>query len=417
GVDYLKITMLGFPMAALAHAMHAIILPLRVEELSGPAYKATYLGILTFAGLLTAMLVQPVAGAISDHTSSRIGRRKPFILAGILLALVFLFASGLVNNYTGLLIIWCFLQACLNVAQGPFQAYIPDLAPHNKRGQASGLKALLEICGGVALLSLIGRFMGRYSSGAESEWLWISLGLLGIFLAVAMILTVLTVREKIGRSQPLLWSSLWYKTFKVRLKTNSGFLLFMLSRLLFVMGLTTLQSFALYYFKDVVGAENPSKITADLITAVGISMLIVVFPAGRYSDRNGRRLILTLCGLIGAAGVALIFFTHDYGWIIFAGSLIGIAAGAFLSVNWALATDLIPSGQSAQYLGLANLASAGGAALARLIGPAIDFFNHFSPNLGYNLMLGACFFYFLLASLLIRRIKIPPSSGIAPVQT
>ena len=101
---------------------------------------------------------------------------------------------------------------------------------------------------------------------------------------------------------------------------------------------------------------------------------------------------------------------------MFAGSLIGIAGGSFLSVNWALATDLIPSGQSAQYLGLANLASAGGAALARLIGPVIDFFNSYSNNLGYTLMLAACFVYFLLASFFIFRLKPikPRSNALGP---
>jgi Na+/melibiose symporter-like transporter len=406
GVDYLKITLLGFALAALANAMHAIILPIRIEELSGQTYKSTYLGILTFAGLIIAMLVQPVVGAISDRTGSRLGRRKPFILAGIILALIFLFASGWVGSYAGLFIIWCMLQASLNTAQGPFQAYIPDLVPQSKKGLASGLKNLLEIGGGVALLSLIGNFMGHYSGDANRTWLWISLGVLGLALVVTLFITVFTIKEKAGQPQPLLWASVWYNSFNIRLKTNPAFMLFLLSRLLFIMGLTTLQTFALYYFKDVVGSANPSEITADLITAVGIAMLVVVYPAGRYSDKIGRRLILTACGIVGAAGVALIFFIHSYGWILFAGSLIGIAGGAFLSANWALATDLIPPGQSAQYLGLTNLASAGGAALARLIGPVIDYFNAYSLNLGYTLMLAACFLYFILASFFIWRIKL-----------
>jgi Na+/melibiose symporter-like transporter len=404
-LDYLKITLLGFALAALANAMHALILPIRIEELSGPTHKSTYLGLLTFAGLIIAMLVQPVVGAISDRTGSRLGRRKPFILSGIILALIFLFASGWVGSYAGLFIIWCLLQASLNTAQGPFQAYIPDLVPQSKKGLASGLKNLLEIGGGVALLSLIGNFMGRYSDGINRPWLWISLGVLGLALALTLLITVVTVKEKAARVQPLPWSSIWYNSFNVRLKDNPAFTLFLLSRLLFIMGLTTLQTFALYYFKDVVGAANPSKITADLITAVGIAMLIVVYPAGRFSDKIGRRLILTACGIVGAAGVALIFFIHSYAWILFAGSLIGIAGGAFLSVNWALATDLIPTGKSAQYLGLTNLASAGGAALARLIGPVIDFFNGYSINLGYTVMLAGCFLYFLLASFFIWRIK------------
>ena len=151
---------------------------------------------------------------------------------------------------------------------------------------------------------------------------------------------------------------------------------------------------------------NPAEITADLITAVGIAMLIIVYPAGRYSDRVGRKPILIICGFLAALGVAIIFRFHSYTLIILGGILIGLAGGAFLATDWALATDLVPRAETARYLGLTNLASAGGAALARLIGPVIDFFNGFQPGAGYSFMLGTCILYFILGSILVWRIKV-----------
>jgi len=76
-----------------------------------------------------------------------------------------------------------------------------------------------------------------------------------------------------------------------------------------------------------------------------------------------------------------------------------------MSTNWALATDLVAKGEEARYLGLTNLATAGGAALARLIGPVIDFFNAREPGMGYSVMLLACFIYFIVGSLLLLKIK------------
>ena len=76
-----------------------------------------------------------------------------------------------------------------------------------------------------------------------------------------------------------------------------------------------------------------------------------------------------------------------------------------MSANWALATDLAGHGEEARYLGLTNMATAGGAALARLIGPVIDFFNTASPGRGYAVMLLACFIYFILGALLVTRIR------------
>jgi MFS family permease len=87
------------------------------------------------------------------------------------------------------------------------------------------------------------------------------------------------------------------------------------------------------------------------------------------------------------------------------GGLVGISFGAFMSTNWALAIDLMPRGEEGRWLGLTNLATAGGAALARLIGPVIDFFNAVSFGLGYSVMLLACFIYFLGGSALLVKVK------------
>jgi Na+/melibiose symporter-like transporter len=124
-LDYLKITILGFALGAIANAMHSIILPLRVEELMGAGQKSTYLGLITFSGLVLAILVQPVAGAISDRAGFRWGKRRPFIFTGIIFALIFLLAIGSGGGYAAIFIFWCLVQTSLNTAQGPYQAFIP----------------------------------------------------------------------------------------------------------------------------------------------------------------------------------------------------------------------------------------------------------------------------------------------------
>ncbi|GAI08409.1 unnamed protein product, partial [marine sediment metagenome] len=136
------------------------------------------------------------------------------------------------------------------------------------------------------------------------------------------------------------------------------------------MAFTTIQQFALNFLRDVIGVTSPATATAQFSITAVIGMLVVVYPAGYLSDRVGRQPIAITSGLFGALGIALIFlFQHSYVLIISFGGLIGMSFGAFMSTNWALATDLVPKGEEARYLGLTNLATAGGAALARLIGP------------------------------------------------
>ncbi len=405
-IDYIKITIFGFALAALWGSLHTIIIPLRLLDFVAEAEKNTYLGLLTFVGLMLAIVVQPIAGAISDRSGFRWGRRRPYILIGAIAAMLFLPGIGLAGSYIAIFFVYCLLQISANTAQGPYQAFIPDLVPGRRRGLASGVKTLLEILGGVALLYPLALFMDRYATGQGVFWLWLALGALAIVLLGAMIATLLTVKERPGSGSQLPLLAILYKSFKIDVKANRDFVWFLVSRLLILMAFTTLQTFALYFLKDVVGVANPAAATAQFSIVAVAGMLAVVYPAGRLSDRVGRRPIAIASALLGALGIVLIFlFQHSYILIIFSGGLVGISFGAFMSTNWALATDLVAKGEEARYLGLANLATAGGAALARLIGPVIDFFNAYSPGLGYSVMLLACFVYFIAGSLLLLKIR------------
>jgi Na+/melibiose symporter-like transporter len=405
--DYLKITVLGFALATLWGCLHTIIIPTRLLDFVPLAEKSTYLGLLTFAGLMLAIIVQPIAGAISDRSGFRWGRRRPFILVGTLVAMLFLSGIGGAGSFLAIFVVYCLLQVASNTSQGPYLAFIPDLVPPDKRGLASGVKGFLEIAGGVALLYPIAIFMDNYSAGEGGHWLWLSLAIVGAVVLAAMVVTILTVREKPGKggTQLPLFPTI-FNSFKIKLGEHRDFIWFIVSRLFIMMAFTTLQTFSMYFIMDVVGADDPATATARFSLAAIAGMLIVAYPAGRLSDRVGRRPIAITAGLLGALAIAFIYLSRqNFTFVILSGGLVGIAFGAFLSSNWALATDLVPKGEEARYLGLTNLATAGGAALARLIGPLIDYGNGLSPNLGYSFMFLACFIYFVVGSLLLLKIR------------
>jgi len=405
--DYIKITIFGFAVAALWSSLHSIILPLRLLDFASESVKNTYLGLLTFAGLVLAMAIQPIAGAVSDRSAFGWGRRCPYIVLGATMAILWLPGIGLAGSFAVIFVMYCLLQIFSNTAQGPFQAFIPDFVPEGKRGLASGVKTLLEIGGGVALLYPVAFFMGRYSGGGGLHWQWLALGALAMVLLGAMLVTVLTVKEQPGVGGGLPLRSALSASFKINIGANHNFIWFLASRLLILMAFTTIQTFALYFLRDVVGVDSPARATANFSIVAVAGMLLVVYPAGRLSDRIGRRPLVFYAGLLGALGVALIFlFQHNYTAILLSSGLVGISFGAFMSTNWALATDLVAKGEEARYLGLTNVATAGGAALARLIGPVIDFFNAQSFGLGYQVMLLACVLYFILGSALVVRVKV-----------
>ncbi len=407
-VDYIKITVFGFALSALWSSLNTVILPIRLLDFVPGALKNTYLDLLILTGLILAMAVQPIAGAISDQSTFSWGRRRPYILLGTLLAVLFLPGIGFFGSYAAIFVIYCLIQISSNTAQGPYQGFIPDLVPREKRGLASGVRSLLSIGGGVALVRVIAPFMDRYFTHGENGWLWLALGLLALVLLGTMLATQLTVKEKPGPgSARLSLLTTFSRSFRIDVKAHPDFILFLVGCLFIFMGWSIVMAHALYYLMDVVHIAKPAEAIGDLLITVGGSMLVVVYPAGHLCDRVGRKLIAVSSGFLGALGILALFFSRNYPQIMLSGVLLGICSGAWMSSQWALATDLVSKGEEARYLGLVNMCIAGASALCRRIGPLIDFCNTYSPNLGYQIMLLICFVSLTIGSLLLVRIKAP----------
>jgi Na+/melibiose symporter-like transporter len=402
--DFVKITILGFATTALWQSLHSIILPLRLLDFVPETQKNTYLGILTLCGLLLAMFVQPIAGAISDRFSSKWGRRRPFIFIGIIIAVLLLPGIGLAGSFAVIFVIYCLLQVTANIAQGPYQAYIPELVPSHKRGTASGFRSLFELAGGVIFVLLAGYL---YTTNGGLGGLGVVLGGICFVLLVTMLATVFLVKEPASprvkeSSSPLTAITNLVKTDVWK---NASFIWFLVSRLFFYMAFTAIQQFAFYYLQDVLKRPDPSADAALFITIAAAGMLIVVWPAGYFSDKIGRKPLTIFAAFLGAAGITVIGFSHEYNSILWAAGIIGIAKGIFDSTNWALATDFASKNEEARYLGIANMATAGGAVLARVIGPGIDFFNSRNPLSGYDFMLIMCAIYFIVGGLFVIGVK------------
>ena len=405
-IDYAKITIFGLAMTALWSSLHSIILPLRIADFIPMGKQATHLGLVTVTGLILAIIVQPIVGAISDRSGFRLGRRRPYILIGAIATLAFLPGIGWAGSWAVLFAIYYLLQISANTALGPYLAFIPDMVPEEKRGLASGVKGLLEIAGAGVAIWLIGNLMGNYSLQVGTRWLWLSLGILGIIFLSTMIATVVTVKEPPGAGGarlPLL--STLRKSFRIDVKASPDFIRFVLCRLFFVIPLTAFQAFGLYFFRDYLSAANPAAVMGRFTLVSSLCMVSMVFPGGFLSDRLGRRPVGLISGLIAALGIGLLFFFRSYQSILIAAVLMGIGFGGLWGSNWALATDMVPKDEAGKYIGLTNLASAGGSALARLQGPMIDFFNARGFGWGYTAMLTTSLASLIASSALLWRIK------------
>lgn len=148
---------LGFFGLQFAWQMRIILSGPVTENLGASPFL---FGLIWLAGPFTGMVVQPVIGALSDKTTSPFGRRRPYLLGGALLSALALWAlpnSELITNFISstlhikfpalaalcfaAVMIWI-LDACVNIAQGPYRALIPDVVPPEQHSIANSYISL-----------------------------------------------------------------------------------------------------------------------------------------------------------------------------------------------------------------------------------------------------------------------------------
>jgi MFS family permease len=404
-LDYVALNIYWFGLAFLWNSLHPIILPAILLRFVPEALKNTYLGGLTFLGLILAMVVQPIAGALSDRSTSRWGRRRPYILIGTLFDLVFLAAMGLAGGYWTLFLAYILLQIASNLAHGPAQGLIPDLVPEERRGLASGVKNLFDMGGLVAASAVAGYFMGQEALGLGA-----ALGAIALVLVATLLVTLFAVHEEPpppvrGKSIPQALREAFVDTFRVDTQRHARYVRLMASRFLILLGIYAVQTFAQYYIRDVLKVPQPAQVTGNLMATIGLALTILVFPAGYLTDRVGRKPLNLAGGLLMALGVFLLLFVRGYTDLLIYGGLTGAALGVFLSANWALATDLVPQAEAGKYLGLSNLATAGAGAAARLSGPIVDLFNIRQAGQGYSVLFVLATLSILAGTALLLKVK------------
>jgi MFS family permease len=388
-LGFLRLAAFGFGVTGLFLALDTVILPVLVLKIAPEALKNTYLGVLGFSGLAMTALAQVVVGGFSDHTHSRWGRRVPYLMAGSLLVCLALTAVGMANSYVTLLAAWLFLQAAINVGLGPYQALIRDLVPAGRIGVASSIKVLAEASGGVSFIAVSGTILGYQASrGSAGPWVWLTLALLAGTLVTATVITCATVRvgEKAAAVQSMGWPR-WQSPGSLKLPQLSWLLV---SRMLMITAVTSFQTYGLFFLRDVVGLENPAQAVGHMVLVVGAALLVSVYPAGWLSDRVGRKPVV-MAGALGAAlSTAWMLTANSVNEVLIIGSALGASVGILLSAGWALVNDLGTSGREAQYMGIVNLSTVGGALLAKALGPVVDLLNHAAPGSGYTVLLIGC---------------------------
>ncbi len=381
-----------FGLSFMWNSLHPIILPAALLSLVPEAQKNTYLGLLTFAGLIIAMVVQPISGAWSDRWSSRWGRRRPLIVLGTGFDILFLALIGWAGGLFWLFIGYLGLQFSSNIAHGPMQGLLPDKVPDEQMGAASGIKNLLDMLGLVVASLLAGRLLDPRARNLPVMML-----LVIVVLAAPAIFTMLTTKEAPTTRPTGGGASFSLKEFfTIDFSAHTAFWRLILARFFFLLGAYGIQAFAQYYIQDVLAVANPVKTTGDLLASITLALVALSVAGGWLSDRFGARPVMTVACLLAGVGFLLLMLVRTPQMLLVYGMVAGAGIGLFITANWTLANRLAPVEDAGKFMGFTNLATAGSAAVGRLQGPMIDLLNQSAPGKWHGYM--ALFLFAALAA-------------------
>ncbi|MBI3924405.1 MAG: MFS transporter [Armatimonadetes bacterium] len=379
-------------------AMLSIVIPDQVDHYF-PETRGMWLAVVTSIGAVISAIVQISVGYRSDCTRSRWGRRKPYIATGTVLAVFGLWWMGVADDFTTFLASWVVIQLTLNIANGPYQALLPDLVPRSLHGTASTWMGLLQHLGQVAGPVLAGFILTRPQGLLKLNLI------IAALLLVGMVVTVLGVQEPPGEVSTAGEGLL--AAFKLPLGEYPNFRQLLLSRLVINLGFYTAIDFMYYYVRYSLAVPRAREETGILLAFMVVGGLVGGLPAGPLADRFSKvRLIYGTNALTGLAAIAFVL-THSIEQARWVGILLGLGFGAFTVVDWALACNLMPEGGTARFMGIWNLTAVLPQILApALAGPATDWIAASTGDAwAYRMALAAVVVYLAVGTALLSRVR------------
>ncbi|MBU6422468.1 MAG: MFS transporter [Chloroflexi bacterium] len=341
----------------------------------GGAPQALFLGVLSGIGSICALVAQPAAGAVSDRTAGSYGRRRPLIVAGAAASLAGMALVAIPIGVPPFAVGFLLVMAGSNVCTAAYQALLPDRVPRDQRGEASGYMGAMTIVGSVgsivaALLLLEGGTASAPSADAIVRGAAAFYLIAAVTVAAGVLVTLGIREEPAGPATDATraaGSALWPGPWRER-----GFRWVFTARAFVMFGFALFLTFIEYYLAQVRGTSDFVGATSQVALLALAGAVVSAVTLGVLSDRARRvPVVVVSSGLMAAAALA---FTAAPSTIPLAplGLVFGIGYGGYMSVDWALAIDALPSqGSVATDLGLWNIASAFPSAAAPLIGGAI----------------------------------------------
>src|SRR2546421_1660667 len=330
----------------------ALLLPFQIGLLA-PGSKIAILSFFTSITVLIALFANPLAGSLSDRTTSRFGRRRPWIFVGGLLTVVGLLFMWRATSIPLLFIGYCFVELFSNLVLAALTATIPGQVPENQRGTVSGIYGLATSLGGILGAILAGQI---FKSAPTNAYV-----VMFLIVLVTTIPFALLLRDKAlpkGYVPPFHLGA-FLKNFWINPRKHPDFGWAWLTRFIPFVGYFLGITYIFYYLQDVVKYPAPLQGASTFSIVAAFVSLLSTLLGGFLSDRLKQRKLFVIVGMcIMAVAMLLLAFFQVWLAVVVAAAVLGFGLGAYLAVDVAIVTLVLPSAKSrAKDMGIINIAN------------------------------------------------------------
>ena len=322
-----------------------------------PAVPTWAVGLLSQERSLAGAFVQPIVGAVSDRTRTRIGRRKPFFIAGVALTSASLLYLAGFPPLVPMLAVLSVNAFFLNVAVDPYTALMADIVPPGQRGRVGTVLAVFNMLGQIGA-TLLGLFL--WNRSPELVFVFVT-----AILVVAFTVTTIGVHEPTAPPAPTEPVRFDVAGYVRGLFAHRELTKYVLAAAVFWLGTGGVLPYLTRFGVHELGTSEGDAFQLFLPALVGT--IIAAIPAGYVADRIGKKPVLAV-GLLAFSLIALAGSqARDVPQALVAMGFIGLANGVWTALNIPLLVDLVPPERAAEMTGLGS----GVWSLAQPIGAVI----------------------------------------------